>query len=60
MPAWRDRLPEQQIWQLAAYVRSLGRYVRKDVAPSRDDALQSGKSENRRPRSTPIRGEPPS
>src|SRR5205085_2314566 len=30
MPAWRDRLTDQQIWQIAAYVRSMGRYVRKD------------------------------
>jgi cytochrome c oxidase cbb3-type subunit 3 len=59
MPAWRERLTDQQIWQLAAYVRSMGRYVRKDVAPSRDDALHSGKAENRRDKSTPIAGEPP-
>ena len=39
----KHRLTDQQIWQLAAYVRSMGRYVRKDVAPSRDDALNSGK-----------------
>jgi len=54
MPAWKHRLTDQQIWQLAAYVRSMGRYVRKDVAPSRDDALNSGRAESRRPRSTPI------
>lgn len=59
MPAWRSRLTDQQIWQLAAYVRSMGRYVPKDVAPSRDDALQSGKSENRRPRLAPQDGTPP-
>jgi cytochrome c oxidase cbb3-type subunit 3 len=57
MPEWKNRLTDQQIWQLAAYVRSMGRYVRKDVAPSRDDALQSGKAESRRPRSTPIDGQ---
>jgi cytochrome c oxidase cbb3-type subunit 3 len=54
MPAWKNRLTDQQIWQVAAYVRSLGRYVRKDVAPSRDDSLQWGKAESRRPRSTPL------
>lgn len=57
MPAWRKRLTDQQIWQLAAYVRSMGRYVRKDVAASRDDSLQYGKAENRLPRSTPIDGQ---
>jgi cytochrome c oxidase cbb3-type subunit 3 len=57
MPAWKNRLTDQQIWQVAAYVRSMGRYVRKDVAPSRDDALQVGKAESRRPRSTPVDGQ---
>jgi cytochrome c oxidase cbb3-type subunit 3 len=57
MPAWKHRLTNQQIWQLAAYVRSMGRYVRKDVAPSRDDALYSGKAESRRPRTTPVDGQ---
>jgi cytochrome c oxidase cbb3-type subunit 3 len=56
MPAWKNRLTDQQIWQLAAYVRSMGRYVRKDVAPSRDDALNSVKAESRRPRGTPVDG----
>jgi len=57
MPAWKHRLTDQQIWQLAAYVRSMGRYVRKDVAPSRDDALNTGRAESRRPRGTPINGQ---
>lgn len=58
MPAWRARLTDQQMWQLAAYVRSMGRYVPKDVAPSRDDAMQSGKSENRKGRSAPESSTP--
>ena len=58
MPAWRSRLTDQQIWQIAAYVRSMGRYVAKDVAPSRNDAMQTGRSENRRPRSTPQEAAP--
>jgi cytochrome c oxidase cbb3-type subunit 3 len=59
MPAWRARLTDQQIWQLAAFVRSMGRYVRKDVAPSRDDSMMSGKAESRRPRSAPQPGSAP-
>ena len=59
MPAWRTRLTDQQIWQLAAYVRSMGRYVRKDVAPSRDDAMMSGEAESRRPHSAPRPEVPP-
>jgi cytochrome c oxidase cbb3-type subunit III len=58
MPAWRGKLTDTQMWQLAAYVRSMGRYVAKDVAPSRADAPQTGRSENRRPRTTPLEGQP--
>jgi cytochrome c oxidase cbb3-type subunit III len=50
MPSWRGRIPDEQIWQIAAYVRSMGRYVRQDVAPGRTDDMQTGKSESRRPR----------
>ena len=54
MPAWKNRMNDQEIWQVAAYVRSMGRYVRKDVAPGRDDALHSGKAESRRERTSAI------
>jgi cytochrome c oxidase cbb3-type subunit 3 len=40
MPAFGDRIPAQQIWQLVAYVRTLGALQRKDVRPSRPDAMQ--------------------
>jgi cytochrome c oxidase cbb3-type subunit III len=40
MPSFGHRLSNQQIWQLAAYVRSLGGLVAKDVAPGRDDHMQ--------------------
>lgn len=59
MPAWRNRMTDEQIWQVAAYVRSMGRYVRKDVAPSRDDAMQTGKAESRRERIGAIIKAPP-
>lgn len=49
MPSFRTRIPDDQIWQIAAYVRSMSRAVRKDVAPGRNDAMNAGLSENRRP-----------
>ena len=42
MPAFRQRIPDYQIWQLAAFVRAMGGLVPKDAAPGRDDHL-SGK-----------------
>lgn len=40
MPSFRGRVPDFQIWQLAAYVRSMSGQVSKDAAPARDDHLQ--------------------
>ena len=40
MPSFRGRIPDFQIWQLAAYVRSMSGQLRKDAAPTRDDHLQ--------------------
>ncbi|HET7408603.1 MAG TPA: c-type cytochrome [Paracoccaceae bacterium] len=41
MPSWRGKLTNQQIWQLAAYVRSLSGQVRKDAVGARADAMSS-------------------
>ena len=41
MPAYGAKLGASQVWQLAAYVRSLSGWIRKDVAPGRRDALQA-------------------
>jgi cytochrome c oxidase cbb3-type subunit III len=49
MPAFRDKLNNEQIWQLTGYVQTMGAYVAKTAAPSRDDAVQSRPAENRAP-----------
>lgn len=41
MPAWQDKLTDQQIWQLAAYVRSLSGQAPKDAVGSRADELSN-------------------
>jgi cytochrome c oxidase cbb3-type subunit 3 len=41
MPAFGERLGPTQIWQLAAYVRSLSGQADKLAAPSRADAMRS-------------------
>ncbi len=40
MPAWKYRLTTDQIWQLVAYVRSLGGLTPKSARPGRDDHMQ--------------------
>jgi cytochrome c oxidase cbb3-type subunit 3 len=41
MPSFRDKIPEQQVWEIAAYVRSLSGNADKLAAPSRPDAMRS-------------------
>lgn len=41
MPAWRSKLTDDQIWQLAAYVRSLSGQVRKDALGARADTVRN-------------------
>lgn len=43
MPSFRRQLTEQQMWQIAAYVRSMAGQVPKDVPPSRSDTLANTK-----------------
>jgi cytochrome c oxidase cbb3-type subunit III len=53
MPSFQNKIPEQQVWQLAAYVRSMSGQLRKDVAPGRSDSLSAGPSEQRTPQAPP-------
>jgi cytochrome c oxidase cbb3-type subunit 3 len=46
MPSFRGKLPDYQVWQIAAYVRSMSGQTPKDAAPSRDDNMQYKKPEN--------------
>jgi cytochrome c oxidase cbb3-type subunit 3 len=41
MPAWQGRLTEQQIWQLAAFVRSMSGQLRKDAVTARNDEMSN-------------------
>lgn len=42
MPAWRGKLTDEQIWQLAAYVRSLSGQASKDAVSSRTEGMSTG------------------
>jgi cytochrome c oxidase cbb3-type subunit 3 len=48
MPSFRGRIPEAQVWQLVAYVRSMSGLVTADAAPNRTDGLAGAPQENRR------------
>jgi len=59
MPSFRGRIPDDQIWQIAAYVRSLAGLTSKDAAPSRNDDLNPHPAENRLPATVPKSGGAP-
>ena len=58
MPAFRGRIPEDQIWQLVAYVRSMSGLAPQDAAPNRDDAFLTRPPEALADRQKPERARP--
>ena len=60
MPSFRNRIPEYQAWEIAAYVRSLSGLLPKDVAPSRSDEMSIKPAESSMPKQMPtgITGQP--
>src|SRR5918911_4614942 len=48
MPAWRDRLSNQQVWELVAFVRSMSGIGPKAARSGRDDDMMYRPSEQRR------------
>lgn len=59
MPAFEGRMTDEQLWQLAAYVRSMSGQLRTDVAPGRSDGLSGPLPEQRRDDETPKPEAPP-
>jgi cytochrome c oxidase cbb3-type subunit 3 len=60
MPSFRNRIPEYQVWEIVAYVRSMSGLLPKDVAPARSDQLYVKPPEQSMPNQTPtgITGQP--
>jgi cytochrome c oxidase cbb3-type subunit III len=54
MPAFGGRVPEQEVWQLVAYVESLSGNVPKSAAPGRNDDLQAAPRESSREQRVPV------
>ena len=54
MPSFRGKVPEEQVWQLVAYVRSLGGLTSSGVEGARDDHMKSKPPENSMPAQTPT------
>lgn len=58
MPSFAGRVPEQQAWEIAAYVRAMAGNAAKDAVPSRGDELKNTKPLTQIPH-TPVHSDPP-
>ena len=54
MPAWRGKLTEDQIYDLAAYVRSLSGLPSKDAVSSRAESMSAGTPQTLTPHAEPT------
>jgi cytochrome c oxidase cbb3-type subunit 3 len=54
MPSFKSKATEDQIRQLAAYVRSMAGQVASDTAPGRSDDMRPHPPESRLPASAPV------
>jgi len=54
MPSFRGKLTDQQMWQIAGYVRSLSGNVPKDAAPGRTDHMKTQNPPNEIKQARPI------
>jgi cytochrome c oxidase cbb3-type subunit 3 len=60
MPSFRGKIPEYQVWQLVAYVRSLSGMAPSDAAPGRSDHMSLKPAEEQMPKPKPVNsGHPP-
>jgi cytochrome c oxidase cbb3-type subunit III len=57
MPGFRGKIPDHQVWQLVAYVRSLAGLAPMDAAPSRNDNMSVHRPENLLEPRPPVREE---
>jgi cytochrome c oxidase cbb3-type subunit 3 len=53
MPSFSGKLPDYQVWELVAYVRSMSGQLPSDVAPSRSDQMPVAKTEQSRQKEHP-------
>lgn len=53
MPSYRGRIPDYQVWEIVAFVRSMSGQLPSSVAPARPDNMNIMKPEESRPKENP-------
>ena len=46
MPSWGSRIPEYQIWQIVAYIRSLNGKEPQSATPARMDVVEADRHDH--------------
>jgi len=59
MPAWRNKISDQQVWEVVAYIQSMSGQESIDVLPSRSDHMRYSTPENARRAETPVQTHTP-
>jgi cytochrome c oxidase cbb3-type subunit 3 len=59
MPSFGGKIPDQQIWQIVAYVRSLSGQLPKDVRSTRNDHMSAHPSDQARRKEQPKTSKAP-
>lgn len=59
MPAWRNKIPDEQVWQLVAFIQSMTGQEPIDVLPGRSDHMRSSTPENARRAQAPVQTHTP-
>ena len=59
MPSFSGRIPQYQVWELVAYVRSMSGQVSKTAAPGRNDDMRDRSPENSQRTERPVLTPPP-
>jgi cytochrome c oxidase cbb3-type subunit 3 len=54
MPAFGGKIPQQQLWQLAGYVRSMSGNLSRSASPGRSDAMQGAPAEQLMEKQPPV------
>jgi len=54
MPAFGGKIPEQQIWQIAGYVRSMSGNLSRSASPGRNDEMQNSPPEQLMEKQPPV------
>jgi len=58
MPSFGGHIPENEVWELVAYVRSLSGLASSGAAPNRADAMQTKKPEGNAEEQKPVNAAP--